>query len=73
MFHQARNLMELLETVARHKLDEDEVAVHLVTTEDDYKNQQQLEYLEKMQDSCASIGINFTWEFDGSNTIPHDI
>ncbi len=69
LFHQARNLMELLETIARQKADENEVEVHLITTEDDNKNQQQLDYLEKMQNSCATIGISFSWEFDGSNKI----
>jgi ATP-dependent Lon protease len=69
LFHQARNLMELMETIAREKPDEDEVEVQLITTADDYKGPQQLEYLEKMQDSCAAIGIRFAWEFDGSNSI----
>ncbi|WP_306532661.1 BREX system Lon protease-like protein BrxL [Geobacter sp.] len=69
LFFQVRNLMEFLETVAKVKQDEDEVAVHLITVEDDFKGPQQLEQFQKMQDTCAPIGIQFTWEFDVSNTI----
>jgi ATP-dependent Lon protease len=69
LFFQARNLMELLETIARQKADDDEVAVHLITIKDEFKDQQQLEYFTKMQGSCSPIGIHFTWEFDDSNTI----
>ena len=69
LFFQVRNLMEFLETVAKVKQDEDEVAVHLITVEDDFKGPQQLEQFQKIQDTCAPIGIQFTWEFDVSNTI----
>jgi ATP-dependent Lon protease len=69
LFHQARNLMELMETIAKEKPDEDELEVHLVTTADDYKGPQQIEYLEKIQESCATIGILFSWEFDSTNSI----
>ncbi len=69
LFFQVRNLMEFLETVAKVKQDEDEVVVHLITVEDDFKGPQQLEQFQKMQDTCAPIGIQFAWEFDVSNTI----
>ena len=69
LFFQVRNLMEFLETVARHKPDEDEVAVHLVTSEDDFRGDQQRENLNEIQQSCATVGIHFTWEFDTSGTI----
>jgi ATP-dependent Lon protease len=69
LFFQARNLMELLEAIARYKADEDEIAVHLVTAKDEFKAPQQLDYFTKMQESCAPIGIQFTWEFDETNTI----
>lgn len=69
LFFQVRNLMEFLETVAKIKQDVDEVAVHLVTVEDDFKGSQQHEYFQKMQETCEPIGIKFTWEFDASNTI----
>lgn len=44
IFYQARNLMEFLETVVRFKSAEDEVAIHLITTADQY-TEQQTEYL----------------------------
>ena len=69
MFHQLRNLMELMETLARIKPEEDEVAVHLITGEDDFKGVQQKEQLQKIADACTAIGIRFTWEFDTSGTI----
>ncbi len=69
LFFQARNLMELLETIARVKEDEEEVAVHLITLEDDFKSQQQLDYFQKMQESCEPVGIHFTWEYNKDATI----
>ena len=69
LFYQARNLMEFLETVARHKADEDEVAVHLVTETDEYKAVQQLDYFKQMQATCAATGIHFTWEFNDSGAL----
>jgi len=69
LFHQVRNLMELMETVAKVKSDEDEVAVHLITAEDDFRNVQQKEQLQKVTDACAGAGIRFTWEFDQSGSI----
>ncbi len=69
LFFQGRNLMEFVETVAKVKQDEDEVAVHLITVADEFKGPQQEEQFQKMQDTCAPIGIQFTWEFDVSNTI----
>ncbi len=69
LFFQARNLMEFLETIARHKADEDEIEVHLITVKDEFKAPQQLDYFTKMQESCFPIGIKFTWEFDETNTI----
>lgn len=69
LFYQVRNLMEFLETVVRHKGSGEEVAVHLITAEDDFRGDQQRENLEQIQASCAAIGINFTWEFDTSGAI----
>ncbi|MGY0610638.1 BREX system Lon protease-like protein BrxL [Luteimonas sp. A501] len=69
MFHQQRNLMELMETLSKVKLDEDEVAVHLVTIEDDFKAEQQAENFQKIADACVRVGIQFTWEFDATGTI----
>ena len=63
LFYQTRNLMEFLETVTKHKPREEEVAIHLITIEDEFKGYQQIENFEKIQESCAAIGIEFTWEF----------
>jgi ATP-dependent Lon protease len=67
-FHQLRNLMELLETISKQKDLEDEVAVHVVTVEDEFNGDRQTENLQKITDACAGIGIQFTWEFDTSGT-----
>jgi ATP-dependent Lon protease len=64
LFYQARNLMELLETIARLKGDEDEVTVHLVTSQDEYDTTTQINYFEQIQTAVAPAGIHFTWEFN---------
>jgi ATP-dependent Lon protease len=65
-FHQIRNFMEFLETVVKHKPKEEEVSVHLVTMEDEYKSDLQKAHFEKIEESSRTVGINFTWEFDGT-------
>ena len=69
LFYQVRNIMELLETVVRNKPEEDEVTVHLITAQDEYKSVEQQENLEKIKESCASIGIKFSWDFDQNEGI----
>jgi ATP-dependent Lon protease len=69
LFYQARNLMEFLETILRQKDDADEVAVHLVTTQDDFEADRQDAYLAAMQTSVATAGVHFTWTYDASNTL----
>lgn len=69
LFYQVRNLMELLETIVKFKPKEDEVSVHLITTEDESKGIQQQEYFQKIKKSCGAAGINFTWEFDVTGSI----
>ena len=64
LFYQQRNFMEFLETVVKHKAPDEEVAVHLVTMEDEFKGEQQKDNFEKMQESARAVGITFTWEFD---------
>jgi len=59
LFYQARNLMEFLETVAKLKSDDEEITVHLLTVEDQFKGDQQKEYLMQMQESVWSAGITF--------------
>ena len=69
LFYQVRNLMEFIESAVKFKSQDEEIAIHLVTAEDDYKADHQRESLEKIKESCAAIGIHFTWEFDGTGTI----
>ena len=71
LFHQQRNLMELLETISKHCGTEDEVAVHVVTAEDEFNGERQTENFQKIADACAGIGIQFSWEYDKTGT-KHD-
>jgi len=69
LFYQLRNLMEFVETVVRLKAPDEEVALHVVTVEDEFKGDQQKEKLEKIREASIAAGIAFTWEFDGSGTV----
>ena len=69
LFYQTRNFMELLETIVNLKSPDEEVAVHLVTMEDEFRGEQQKAYFEEIQKSSGAVGIHFTWEFDGTGTI----
>ena len=69
MFYQVRNFMEFLETVVKYKSQDEEVLVHLVTSRDDVRAEQQKEWFEKIQGSSVPVGIEFTWEFDETGTI----
>ena len=68
-FYQARNFMEFLETVVRHKAPDEEISVHLVTMEDAYNGDQQKLNFDKIKQSASGVGIQFTWEFDVTSTI----
>jgi ATP-dependent Lon protease len=69
LFYQVRNLMELVETVVKLKARDEEVAVHLVTVEDEFKREQQKEQFEKIKTASMAAGIHFTWEFDGTGAL----
>lgn len=71
MFHQLRNLMELMETISKLQGVEDEVGVHVVTVEDEFNGERQTESLQKIADACTGVGIHFTWAYDTSGT-KHD-
>ena len=71
MFHQLRNLMELMETISKLQGAEDEVVVHVVTVEDEFNGERQTESLQKIADACTGVGIHFTWAYDTSGT-KHD-
>ncbi|MDP8252612.1 BREX system Lon protease-like protein BrxL [Pseudochrobactrum saccharolyticum] len=68
-YHQARNVMELIEMLIRRKQPEDQVAVHLVTAPDDGNIQEQRECLDGIAEACTGTGVDFTWAFDGTGTI----
>jgi ATP-dependent Lon protease len=59
----------MLKPAVKHKAPDIEVAVHLVTTEEEFKVEQQKENLKKMKESASAVGVNFTWECDGTGTI----
>ena len=71
LFHQQRNLMELLEAVTKVVQPGDEVAVHVLTVEDEFNGDKQGENFQRMADACATVGIKFTWEYDRTGT-KHD-
>jgi ATP-dependent Lon protease len=68
-FYQVRNMMELIETIAKIKAPADEVEVHLITCVDNIRPEKQAENLAAIEASCEGVGIKFTWEFDATNTI----
>ncbi|WP_216936956.1 MULTISPECIES: BREX system Lon protease-like protein BrxL [unclassified Acinetobacter] len=68
LFFQARNLMELLETIIKGKAEEDEIIVSLITVEDELKGDQQREYFEKIQREMFKVGIKFAYSFDNSGS-----
>ncbi len=66
-FHQARNLMELIEGIAAVKDAADEINVKLITSETNEgaeKLRKQLELLVKVKQGAAVGGINFDVSFD---------
>jgi ATP-dependent Lon protease len=74
MFHQARNLMELVEGIARGKDPADEVTLKLVTVENQdgpERLQKQYEYLLQIKQSAAVLGIVLDVEFAEPQAI-HD-
>lgn len=68
LFFQARNLMELLETIVKGKAEEDEVVVSLVTVEDEFKGDQQRGFFEKIQNEMFAVGVKFSYSFDDSGS-----
>ena len=69
-FHQCRNLMELLAVVLGHyKYDAPALNVHLLTAPDKHSDPKQEEYLQRIQESMAPLGLNFTWDIDGSGAL----
>ncbi|GAA1031871.1 BREX system Lon protease-like protein BrxL [Virgisporangium ochraceum] len=74
MFHQARNLMELVEGIASGKDPADEVVLKLVTVENQdgpERLQKQYEYLLQIKKSAAVLGIVVDVEFAAPQSV-HD-
>lgn len=69
VYHQMRNLMELLEVVALRKPDGEDVRFNLLTAADPEDQGRQAGYLEQIRDGIAPLGVEFTWTFDGTSTI----
>ena len=67
--YQARNLMELMETIIKQKSDDDEVEVQLITVEDEQIGEDQSRYLGEIESSCATAGIRFTWRYEDSSKV----
>jgi ATP-dependent Lon protease len=63
--------MELLETISKNSSPDREVAVHVLTAENEFNGDKQSENFQKMAEACAGIGILFSWEYDKSGT-KHD-
>ena len=68
-FYQTRNFMEFIETIVKHKSQDEEVLVHLITLKDEFKGEEQEENFEKIKESCQAVGILLTWTFDETGTI----
>lgn len=68
LFYQARNLMELLETIVRQKEEDEEIVVNLVTVEDEFKGDQQRDYFEQIQSAMFPVGVKFGWTFGNSGS-----
>ena len=69
MFHQARNLMELIQEIASVKDPAEEVRVRLVTSEDtetEERARKQIEFLAKVRAGAMAAGIHFDVAFDPS-------
>jgi ATP-dependent Lon protease len=68
-FHQARNLMELIETLAMVKDPADEVKLFLVTSESTggpEKLQRQMEFLLRVKEAAVVAGIALDVKFDAT-------
>lgn len=69
LFYQARNLMELLEQIVKHKADDEEMQVNLHTIRDVHGAEQQLSFLTQIKENLEPTGLQFSWTFDESETI----
>ncbi len=66
MFHQAKNLMELLQMIHDLVEDGDEVSVNLITQSDPTTCVKQDENLNQIATTFTGSKVAFTWDFDHS-------
>lgn len=73
LFHQAKNMIEFIETVRKFNSEDSEISVKLMTIEDEdsEKAAKQRDLLNQVQISAGAAGIQFTFEFDESRAL-HD-
>jgi ATP-dependent Lon protease len=70
IFFQLRNLMEFVECAIRHKDEEEALHVHVITGKEDRNlDGKQDEAMEQIQEAAALAGVEFTWEYDTTNTL----
>ena len=69
VYHQMRNLMELLEMIALRKPEGEDVRFALLTAPDAEDLERQSGYLEQIRDAIAPLGVAFSWSFDGTGAI----
>jgi len=69
LYYQARNVMELIETIVKQKADDEEVEVNLTTVADEFDAEGQNEFLAKIRDNSAPVGVTFDWKFEDPKSI----
>lgn len=69
VYHQMRNLMELLEMIALRKPEGEDVRFALLTAPDPEDLERQSGYLEQIRDAIAPLGVALSWSFDGTGAI----
>lgn len=69
LYHQTRNLMELVEVLATKKPADQTISLHLITGSDETNPQKQESNLAAIERAAATAGIAFTWDYDRTGTI----
>ena len=60
----------VLEMIVRHfKYNAPSLEAHLVTAPDGYSDLKQVNYPERLRESMAPLGVDFTWDIDRSRTL----
>ena len=68
LFHQIRNVMELVETILRNKEPEEQITIELITCPNEGDIGKQRESLDAITLACEGTGVSFSWAFDGTGT-----